>query len=101
MAITSARAHQPRGEDRPVATMRCSGRPPGSAAIMGCATESKPTRRTGSARGYLGRWRARQQSLYDLLHDRLHRIFIHRHPWGECPHLAPLYVKALLGERLG
>jgi hypothetical protein len=29
MAITSAWAHQPRGEDRPVATMHCGGRSPG------------------------------------------------------------------------
>ena len=28
-----------------------------------------------------------QQSRYGLLDDRLFYIFIHRHTWGECPHL--------------
>jgi len=32
-----------------------------------------------------GRWRASQQSRYGLLDGRLFCIFIHRHPWGECP----------------
>jgi hypothetical protein len=30
-----------------------------------------------------------QQSRYDLLGGRLFCIFIHRHSWGECPHLPP------------
>jgi len=41
----------------------------------------------GSARGYLGVGGASQQSRYGLLDGRLFCIFIHRRPWGECPHL--------------
>jgi hypothetical protein len=43
----------------------------------------------GSARGYLAVGGASQQSRYDLLDGRLFCIFIHRHPWGECPHQPP------------
>jgi hypothetical protein len=42
----------------------------------------------GSARGYLAVGGACQQSRYGLLDGRLFCIFIHRHPWGECPHLS-------------
>jgi hypothetical protein len=41
----------------------------------------------GSARGYLGCWRGPQQSRYDLLDGPLLCISIHRHLWGEYPHL--------------
>jgi len=41
----------------------------------------------GSARGYLAVDGAPQQSRYGLLDGRLFCISIHRHPWGECPHL--------------
>jgi hypothetical protein len=43
----------------------------------------------GSARGYLGVGGASQQSRYGLLDGHLFCIFIHRRPWGECPHLPP------------
>ena len=87
MAITSASAHQPRGEDRPVATMHCRHH-----GLRDREQTDAPN--GGQARGYLGRWRASQQSRYDQVDDRLHRIFIHRHPWGDCPHL-PLVVRLL------
>jgi len=41
----------------------------------------------GSGRGYLAVGGASQQSRYGLSDGRLFCIFIHRHPWGECPHL--------------
>jgi hypothetical protein len=41
----------------------------------------------GSGRGYLAVGGASQQSRYGLLDGRLFCIFIHRHPWGDCPHL--------------
>jgi hypothetical protein len=42
----------------------------------------------GSARGYLGRWRGLSVP-YGLLDWRPFCIFMHRHLWGECPHLPP------------
>ena len=47
----------------------------------------------GSARGYFGVGGASHQSRYGLLDGRLFCIFIHRRPWGECPHL-PRRVRA-------
>jgi hypothetical protein len=52
-----------------------------------------PDHNGGSARGYLGRWRD-LSVLYGLLDGRPFCIFMHRHPWGECPHL-PLTERRL------
>jgi hypothetical protein len=55
----------------------------------------------GSERGYWGVGGASQQSRYDLLDGRLHCMFIHRHPWSECP-LLPLVVRpGHVGDRAG
>jgi hypothetical protein len=43
-------------------------------------------RRVG-ARIYPAVGAASQQSRYGLLDDRIFCTFIHRHLWGECPHL--------------
>jgi len=55
----------------------------------------------GSARGYLAVGRSCQQSRYGLLDGRLFCIFIHHHPWGECPHLPPTGrgISSLRGSR--
>jgi hypothetical protein len=57
--------------------------------------ELEPNRSGGSARGYLAVGGACQQSRYGLLDGRLFCIFIHRHPWGECPHLPPTGLPGL------
>ena len=78
---------------RPVKTGRSqsAARTPRSASYSPAADGSgrAPTiaPNGGSARGYLGVGRASQQSRYGLLNGRLFCIFIHRHPWGDCPHL--------------
>ena len=55
----------------------------------------------GSARGYLAVDGAPQQSRYGLLDGRLFCISIHRHPWGECPHLPRRSSAAGHGKDLG
>ena len=53
----------------------------------------------GSARSYLAVGGACQQSRYGLLDGRLFCIFIHHHPWGECPHLPHTALSSVVVRR--
>ena len=72
---------------------------PDARASLTSATRPAAAPNGGSARGYLGSFRAAgrpQQSRYGLLDGRLFCIFIHRHLWGEYPHLPRAVCVGLL-----